>query len=72
MKEARDVLRVATEAGLPISGDSRIILSCGSGVSAAVVYLALIHAGVNDRRLALYDGSWSEYASHLENEVLSN
>jgi thiosulfate/3-mercaptopyruvate sulfurtransferase len=37
-----------------------ITTTCGSGVTAAVVTLALEVAGAND--LTLYDGSWAEYA----------
>jgi thiosulfate/3-mercaptopyruvate sulfurtransferase len=36
-----------------------IVTSCGSGVSAAVLTLALYRLGV--RGTALYDGSWSEW-----------
>jgi thiosulfate/3-mercaptopyruvate sulfurtransferase len=36
-----------------------IVTSCGSGVSAAVLTLALYRLGVADT--ALYDGSWSEW-----------
>jgi thiosulfate/3-mercaptopyruvate sulfurtransferase len=39
--------------------DAPIVTSCGSGVSAAVLTLALYRLGV--RGSALYDGSWSEW-----------
>ncbi|MEM6161861.1 3-mercaptopyruvate sulfurtransferase [Erwinia sp. P6884] len=38
-----------------------IVASCGSGVTAVVVILALNSLGVHDVRL--YDGSWSEWGS---------
>jgi thiosulfate/3-mercaptopyruvate sulfurtransferase len=38
-----------------------IVTSCGSGVSAAVLTLALYRLGVADT--ALYDGSWSEWGA---------
>lgn len=41
--------------------DRPIVASCGSGVSAAVLWLALEAIGVPRGRLALYDGSWSEW-----------
>jgi thiosulfate/3-mercaptopyruvate sulfurtransferase len=39
--------------------DAPIVTSCGSGVSALVLTLALYRIGV--RGTALYDGSWSEW-----------
>ena len=41
-----------------------ITTSCGSGVTAAVVLLALELAGAS--ALSLYDGSWAEYASRAD------
>ena len=40
-----------------------IVTSCGSGVSAAILWLALESIGVPPTQLALYDGSWTEWAS---------
>jgi thiosulfate/3-mercaptopyruvate sulfurtransferase len=48
-----------------ISLDKHIMLTCGSGVTAAVEYLALTLCGKNDN-ISLYDGSWSEYGSYPE------
>eukprot|EP01118_Nematostelium_gracile_P020270 TRINITY_DN978_c0_g1_i1.p1 TRINITY_DN978_c0_g1~~TRINITY_DN978_c0_g1_i1.p1 ORF type:complete len:128 (-),score=39.38 TRINITY_DN978_c0_g1_i1:439-822(-) len=42
-----------------IKPDERIIAMCGSGVSAAVLCLALKNAGKD--KFALYDGSWAEW-----------
>jgi thiosulfate/3-mercaptopyruvate sulfurtransferase len=53
-----DELRAAFEtAGLDLARP--VVTSCGSGVSAAVLTLALYRLGV--RGSALYDGSWSEW-----------
>ena len=53
-----DELRAAfLGAGAKI--DAPIVTSCGSGVSALVLTLALYRLGV--RGTALYDGSWSEW-----------
>lgn len=51
-------LRAAFEhAGVKL--DAPIVTSCGSGVSAAVLTLALYRLGVDNP--AIYDGSWSEW-----------
>jgi thiosulfate/3-mercaptopyruvate sulfurtransferase len=53
-----DELRAAfSTAGVRL--DAPIVTSCGSGVSAAVLTLALYRLGVGNP--ALYDGSWSEW-----------
>jgi thiosulfate/3-mercaptopyruvate sulfurtransferase len=44
-----------------------VITTCGSGVSAAVIALALARIGNYDA--AVYDGSWSEWASHDVNPI---
>ncbi|MDM4207044.1 3-mercaptopyruvate sulfurtransferase [Klebsiella spallanzanii] len=41
-----------------------IIASCGSGVTASVVVLALTTLGVNG--VSLYDGSWSEWGARTD------
>lgn len=41
-----------------------VITSCGSGVTAAILWLALEAIGKEPK--SLYDGSWTEWASHPE------
>jgi thiosulfate/3-mercaptopyruvate sulfurtransferase len=49
----------AAFSGAGVRLDAPIVTSCGSGVSAAVLTLALYRIGVENP--ALYDGSWSEW-----------
>lgn len=49
--------------------DRPIVASCGSGVSAAVLWLALEAIGVPRDRLALYDGSWTEWGGRADTPV---
>jgi len=45
-----------------------IVTSCGSGISAAVLALALARLGRDD--VALYDGSWTEWAGRGDTPVV--
>lgn len=57
MRPLDDLRRSFTGAGVKL--DAPIVTSCGSGVSAGVLTLALYRLGITDT--ALYDGSWSEW-----------
>jgi thiosulfate/3-mercaptopyruvate sulfurtransferase len=57
MKPLEDLRAAFASAGVKL--DAPIVTSCGSGVSAGVLTLALYRLGVTDT--ALYDGSWSEW-----------
>jgi len=57
MKSPEDLRQVFNGAGVDTA--KPIVTTCGSGVSALVVTLALYRLGV--RGSALYDGSWSEW-----------
>jgi thiosulfate/3-mercaptopyruvate sulfurtransferase len=57
MKPLDDLRAAFSGAGVKL--DAPIATSCGSGVSAAVLTLALYRLGVENP--ALYDGSWSEW-----------
>jgi thiosulfate/3-mercaptopyruvate sulfurtransferase len=57
MKPLEELRKAFVQAGADMARP--IVTSCGSGVSAAVLTLALYRLGV--RGTALYDGSWSEW-----------
>jgi thiosulfate/3-mercaptopyruvate sulfurtransferase len=58
----RDVIE---DAGIDLS--KPVVTSCGSGITAAVVTLALETLGHSDNRL--YDGSWTEWGSQADTPV---
>lgn len=62
MKDA-DALRQTFEAA-GVNLDKPAITSCGSGVTAAVLCLALERMGKTD--YSLYDGSWSEWGMYAD------
>ncbi|MBU1835274.1 MAG: thiosulfate/3-mercaptopyruvate sulfurtransferase [Loktanella salsilacus] len=57
MKSVPALQKVFAEAGADLT--KPVITTCGSGVTAAIINLALERIGKTDH--ALYDGSWSEW-----------
>jgi thiosulfate/3-mercaptopyruvate sulfurtransferase len=60
-----DLENVLGKAGLDLS--KPVVTSCGSGVTAAVISLALESLGHTNNRL--YDGSWSEWGALADTPV---
>jgi thiosulfate/3-mercaptopyruvate sulfurtransferase len=58
MKDREALARVFAEAGVDLS--RRIVTTCGSGVTACVIALALARLGRWD--VPVYDGAWCEWA----------
>jgi thiosulfate/3-mercaptopyruvate sulfurtransferase len=61
-------LRAAfTRAGVPL--DKPVVTTCGSGVTAAILSMALERLGTPS---AVYDGSWTEWGSDPDRPVERN
>ena len=56
-KKKREILDIFSKKGVIFN--NYIITTCGSGVTAAVLYLALDEIGCS--KISLYDGSWAEW-----------
>jgi thiosulfate/3-mercaptopyruvate sulfurtransferase len=67
LKNPATIRRAFTEAGVDLDGP--IVTSCGSGVNAAILTLALDTIGVGVEKTALYDGSWTEWGGRDDTEI---
>jgi thiosulfate/3-mercaptopyruvate sulfurtransferase len=66
MRPPEEIRGIFQQAGVDLS--SPVITSCGSGITAATLLLALAQLGKEDVRL--YDGSWSEWGAREEAPVV--
>lgn len=64
-KSADQIRRIFEQAGIDLS--KPVVTSCGSGITACVLSLALYIIGHNNN--ALYDGSWSDWGLHPHTPV---
>ena len=67
-KDTATILDCIQAANIDLS--QPVITSCGSGVTACAVSLALFLAGKEDT--AVYDGSWSEWGGRQDTPIVSN
>ncbi len=56
-------------AAIGVDGSMPVVTSCGSGITATVLTLALTHAGLPAG--AVYDGSWTEWGSRPDTPIAS-
>ncbi len=63
LKDEAELRHVFAAAGVPLDHTGTIVTSCGSGVTANIVALALAQLGRPLDQIALFDGSWTAYAT---------
>ena len=62
MKDASGIHSAMKAAGVDLT--KPVITTCGSGVTAAILSLALERIGKTDH--SVYDGSWSEWGMYTD------
>lgn len=67
LKPAEELRAVFRRAGVNLR--EPIVTSCGSGVTAATLALALARLGRDD--VSVYDGSWAEWGGHPDTPVVT-
>ncbi len=65
MKSPREIEAIMKSVSL--GADRTIVTTCGSGVTAAILLLAIFQ--LREDRLRLYDGSWTEWALHPDSPI---
>jgi thiosulfate/3-mercaptopyruvate sulfurtransferase len=67
LKSEAELAKIFESAGVDIS--KPVVASCGSGITAAILSLALTEIGA--RNHALYDGSWVEWGATIDTPVVT-
>lgn len=69
-RNKEDLIQIFNDAGVDVETEKDIICTCGSGVTACWLALALEACGRDASKTFIYDGSWIEWASNEDNPVV--
>lgn len=68
-KSPLEIKNAFQEAGIILGSD--VVLTCGSGVTAAYLFFGLHMLGQDMTKLAIYDGSWTEWGGRNDLPVFN-
>lgn len=73
-KSENELRKLIMDAGisLPLKSNDKIISSCGSGVTACVLLVALDIIGEDWTKAYLYDGSWAQWGSKKDTPIVQD
>lgn len=62
-KTSEEMKQIFLNAGVKVNTEKKVIVSCGSGVTACAVAVGLLECGRDPANTYIYDGSWIEWVS---------
>ncbi len=67
LKPLAELHQIIKDSGIVL--DQPVVTTCGSGITAAIITLALVSLGHDNN--ALYDGSWTEWGSRNDTPIVT-